>query len=454
MSPSMLHPVPGDASRLKLDTLIRLRWLAVAGQMISLLTVYWGLGFPLPLGPSFAAVSTSVWLNIILRLRFPASKRLSEGQALIYLGYDVAQLAVLLCLTGGMQNPFAFLFLVPVMVSAASLPPTRTLMLGAFVLILAAILTRWHQPLPWYPGVTYQAPILYVAGMWCALASSMVFMALYAFRVAKEARQLSDALTATELVLAREQHLSQLDGLAAAAAHELGTPLATIALVAKELERDLPKQGPHVDDINLLRDQIKRCREIMAKLTSLGESGDIHFARMPMSHLIEEAVAPHRDFGIAIEVVLSGDGAEPVGQRNPGLLYGLGNLIENAVDFARSKVMIQAHWTVSEVVIEIVDDGPGFPPDIMDRLGEPFVTTRGNGQQDADGDYNVGMGLGFFIAKTLIERTGGVMRLENRPLPAHGARIRITWPRDALDTTQDDMPALAELPLGRAVLMR
>jgi two-component system sensor histidine kinase RegB len=439
MSPASLRLPFQETSRLRLDTLIRLRWLAVAGQTIALLTVYWLLGFPLPLGPCFAAVAVSAWLNVILRLKYPATKRLSDGEALLYLGYDVAQLAVLLYLTGGLQNPFAFLFLVPVMVSAATLKPKLTLALGVSVLIVAGALAFVHWPLPWYPVESFSTPVLYVVGMWAALACSMMFMGLYAFRVAAEARQLSDALTATELILAREQHVSQLDGLAAAAAHELGTPLATIALIAKELERDLGRDPVHAEDIVLLREQIQRCRGILSKLTSMGESGDAHYDRMPLSHLIEEVVDPHRHFGIDIEVELNGDGPEPVGRRNPGILYGVGNIVENAVDFARTKVKIEAHWSARQVIIEILDDGPGFPPDIMDRLGEPYVTTRGRDtRRGVDGEYNVGLGLGFFIAKTLLERTGAVMRLENRTLPETGARVRITWPRAAMDTEREE----------------
>jgi len=437
-----------EPSRLRLDTLIRLRWLAVAGQTVALVVVYWFLEFPLPLGPCFAAVAVSAWLNVILRLRFSASKRLTDDQALAYLGYDVGQLAVLLYLTGGVQNPFTVLFLVPVMVAAASLPPRNTLILGSSVLIASGLLALDHLPLPWFPGQSFQAPTIYIVGIWFALASSMVFMGLYAFRVAAEARQLSDALLATELVLAREQHISQLDGLAAAAAHELGTPLATINLVAKDLETALRSDPVHGEDVRLLREQITRCRDILGKLTSLGQQGDEHFDRMPLSHLIEEVIEPHRDFGIDIAVRLSGDGPEPVGQRNPGIIYGLGNIIENAVDFARTKVDVEAIWDEDEVAVTITDDGPGFPPDIMDRLGEPYVTTRGRDtRRGVEGEYNVGLGLGFFIAKTLMERTGAAMRLDNRETPEHGARVRIVWPREALDTIRDEVRPEA----GRAI---
>ena len=195
-------------------------------------------------------------------------------------------------------------------------------------------------------------------------------------RSPRKSRQLADALAATELVLAREQHLSQLDGLAAAAAHELGTPLSTIAVIAKELENAIPAQAPHGEDVRLLREQAKRCRDILAKLTELSASGE-PFDRMPLSALIEEVVAPHRNFGVTIDVSVPPErSAEPVGARNPAILYGLGNLLENAVDFARERVVVGAQWNEDAVDVSISDDGPGFAPEIMDRIGEPYVTSR------------------------------------------------------------------------------
>jgi two-component system sensor histidine kinase RegB len=267
-----------------------------------------------------------------------------------------------------------------------------------------------------------------------ALASTMVFMAHYAFRVSQEARLLSDALMATELVLAREQHISQLDGLAAAAAHELGTPLGTITLIANDLRRDLATHPVHGEDVKLLAEQARRCREILSKLTAMKTEGDAHFDRMALSHLIEEVVDPHRGADVTIDVALDGEGPEPVGRRNPGVLYGLGNILENAADFATGRITVTARWTPTTVVVMVEDDGPGFAAEIIDRLGEPYVTTRGRDlRRGIEGDFNVGLGLGFFIAKTLLERSGATLRFENRRLPALGARVRIVWPREALE---------------------
>ena len=423
---------------LRLRTLVRLRWLAVIGQTGAVAGVYYLLGFPLPFGLCLAAIALSAWLNIFLSLRWRKSVRLQSPQAGLFLGYDVIQLAVLLYLTGGLENPFAFLFLVPVTISATSLPLKWTLWLGALAFVCATFLAFEHLPLPWNPQSPLVLPPAYVAGMWAAIVCGVVFSAIYARRIAEEARQMSAALSATEMVLAREQRLSALDGLAAAAAHELGTPLATIALVAKELKRELPPDGPHTDDIDLLIGQAGRCREILSRLANRDAETDEIYQRTKLSVMIEDLIAPLRGSDVEISVDATpgnaATAAEPVFRRNPAIAYGLGNLLENAVDFAESKVGVEARWTEANVSIAVGDDGPGFHQDVFDRLGDPFVTTRrGYGMEAGDETRHEGMGLGFFIAKTLLERSGAGVSLANRPPPAHGAVVQVVWPRAAVD---------------------
>src|SRR5688572_11590605 len=413
--------------RLRLSTLIRLRWLAVIGQTAAILVVGLWFEFPLPFGACFALISLSAWLNLGLRIVFPASHRLDPNWATLLLAYDILQLAGLLYLTGGLENPFAILLLGPVMVSATTLPPDKTFLLGAMALAAATVLVFIHQPLPWFPAEEFRAPLHYVGGVWVALGCALIFMAFYAFRVAEEARQLADALAATELVLQREQHLSALDGLAAAAAHELGTPLATIALVANELARELPPGDPRAEDVELIRTQSQRCREILSKIASLSSAPEEHLGQMPLSLLLEEITAPHRNFGISIEIETTGEGPEPVAARNPGVAHGLGNLVDNAVDFAEREVRLSAEWTSDAVRVTIADDGPGFAADLIDRLGEPYVTTRRLSVKPTD--EHGGLGLGIFIAKTLLERSGARLVLANRKPPEKGALVAIEWTR-------------------------
>jgi two-component system sensor histidine kinase RegB len=416
----------------RLDTLVRLRWLAIIGQSTAVLVVYYGLDFPLPIWACLAVIALSAWLNVALRIRFHMTQRLEPNRAAWLLAFDIAELAVLLFLTGGLQNPFAFLFLGPVLLSATALPPRFTLLLGAFAVLCATVLVFVHYPLPWDSEDPLQLPPIYMMGVWLSILLAIGFIGVYAWQITEESRQLTDALAATELVLAREQHLSQLDGLAAAAAHELSTPLSTISVIAKELENAIAPNAPHGDDVRLLREQAKRCRDILAKITELSSSGE-PFDRMPLTALIEEVVAPHRNFGVAIDVTVPPDrGSEPVGARNPAILYGLGNLLENAVDFARERVVVRAHWNADAVDVTISDDGPGFAADILDRIGEPYVTSRRRSPHNTD-EEPTGLGLGFFIAKTLLERSGATLTFENGSFPDRGAIIRLRWRRNEFE---------------------
>ncbi|MGA7349424.1 MAG: ActS/PrrB/RegB family redox-sensitive histidine kinase [Pseudolabrys sp.] len=412
----------------RLDTLVRLRWLAIIGQSTAVLVVYYGLDFDLPIYACVAAIILAAWLNVALRLRFHMTQRLEPDRAAWLLAFDIAELAVLLFLTGGLQNPFAFLFLGPVLLSATALPPRFTLMLGGFAVACATVLVFVHYPLPWDSEDPLQLPPIYMIGVWMCILLAIGFIGVYAWQITEESRQLSDALAATELVLAREQHLSQLDGLAAAAAHELGTPLSTISVIARELERAIAADAPHGDDVRLLREQAKRCRDILAKLTELSAGGE-PFDRMRLTALIEEVVAPHRNFGVTIDVITPSDrAAEPVGARNPAILYGLGNLLENAIDFAHDRVLVDAKWDEDSVAVTISDDGPGFAPEILTRIGEPYVTSRRHHLNDT-GEEPTGLGLGFFIAKTLLERSGATLSFENRAIPERGAVVRLHWSR-------------------------
>ena len=410
----------------RLHTLLRLRWLAIIGQTTAVLGVYYAIEFPLPIWACLAVIALSAWLNVALRVRFSLTQRLEPERAAWLLAFDIAELAVLLFLTGGLENPFAFLFLAPVLLSATALPPRITVVLGVFAVACATLLVFAHYPLPWDADDPLELPWIYLLGVWLSILLSIGFIGVYAWQITEESRQVAEALAATELVLAREQHLSQLDGLAAAAAHELGTPLSTISVVVKELELALEPDSPHADDVRLLREQAQRCRAILAKLSELSTGEP--FDRLPLAALIEEVVAPHRNFGIAIDVALAQDRAQPMGARNPAILYGLGNLLENAVDFAQARVEVIADWSDEEVAVTISDDGPGFAPEVMDRIGEPYVRSSKRRRMNATGE-TTGLGLGIFIAKTLLERSGATVDFENRAYPDRGAVTRVRWQR-------------------------
>jgi two-component system sensor histidine kinase RegB len=414
------------ARRLRVDTLIWLRWIAVFGQSSAVLVAYFVSGVGFPFLACFLIIGASVILNIALRLRFPVAHHLNDSWAANILGFDIAQLAALLALTGGLVNPFAILFLAPVMMSAVSLPLRRTLGLLVFTLVCATALQLWHWPLRWPSGEVFQPPPLYGFGLWTAIAVSAIFVTIYGNRIAEQARQLASALTATELRLARQQHLSQLDGLAAAAAHELGTPLATVALVVHELAAQPLVAAQCAEDLRLVEDQVGRCRSILGKLSSPATIEASTLEETTLGELIEEIATPHRLLDVEIVVERDGQAPEPICRRNAGIIYGLTNLVDNAVSFAESRVAIRASWTSSIVKIVIADDGPGFPPQILARLGEPYISTRG-GARRREGEVIGGMGLGLFIANALLERSGASLKIANAPPPQTGAVATIVW---------------------------
>jgi len=431
-------PATLSQSPIKLDTLIGLRWVAIAGQTAAILVVGVFLGYPMAVGACFALTAASAWLNLFLKLKFPSTHRVTDNQAAALLAYDSLQLSGLLYLTGGLENPFALLLLVPVLVSASSLAMRYTLGLGLLTIASTTLLWQYHAPLPWpdEAALDIRMPLLYVGGIWLANLSALTFAAIYTFRVTSESRKLATALAATELVLEREHHLSQLDGLAAAAAHELGTPLATITVVAKELQKELDPASPQAADVQLLVSQAERCREILGRLKSLSGETDWTRDHKPLTHFLTDAAEPYKDLDADVRIAVATQvGPEPVGRHNPATLYGIGNLIENAVDFAHHTVEVTASWTPNTVTVEIADDGPGFAPEVIDRIGEPYVTTRAAPSEPGKPDHEAGgLGLGFFIAKTFLERSGAKLKLANRPLPRTGAIVTITWPRAAYET--------------------
>ena len=411
---------------IKLATLIQVRWLAVFGQSATVLFTTFYLSFELPFALCFMVIACSAWLNLGLRLRYSANTRLSPKHATLQLGWDIFQLATLLFLTGGLQNPFIFLFLVPVLVSAASLPIRWTLGLAGFVSGLATSLSFFSFPLPWAGAAPLYIPPLFQFALWVSLHATLIFAIIYARQVARESRMMENALFAAELVLAREQQISALDGLAAAAAHELGTPLGTIALVTKEMSRALKATDPMHEDVQLLGSQVERCRSILAKLTSMSTADNSPFFHLSLQQLFADILEPFENSDVQIITHINGPDPEPVILRNPAVLYGLGNLVENAVDFARTQVELHAHWTETELHLSISDDGSGFSPEMLKKIGEPYLTSRPIAAKNSDQEAAGGLGLGFFIAKTLLERSGAKLFTGNKTQQT-GAIIKIVW---------------------------
>jgi len=415
-----------EARRLRVGTLVRLRWIAAGGQIAALLVARFALHVNFPFVSAALCSASLLFFNAYLWLKFPASKRLDEKTTTTILAVDIGQLGSMLCLTGGLTNPFAVMLIAPTMISAVSQSFTETAKLLAFAILLACVLAFLRVPLQLSDGAVVDPPFIVTVGSLVAIAVGAVFVAGYGGQVAREARQLGEALAATELILTRAQHLSQLDGLAAAAAHELGTPLATLTVIVHELSHEPRIAKLAGEDLALAEQELKRCRTILGKLSQTDREGSEPFDRVELEALLEEVAGPHRLQDIDIVVSAKGPEPRPACPRNPALLYGLRNLVENALAFASEEVRIDATWNRDKVEVAIADDGPGFSPAVLQRLGEPYISDRSAARRD---DPEAGLGLGLFIAKALLERTGAELRISNLPEPRRGALAAICWPR-------------------------
>jgi len=429
-----LKNVGSAFGRTRLRTLISLRWMAIGGQAAAVLFVHFILAFELPLAASLAAIGASAWLNVALMAVFPSQHLSSAAETAGQLAFDIVQLSVLIGLTGGLENPFLLMILAPVTVGASRLLPAYAGLLSLLALLCCVGMSVWGFDLPWRGGEDLQLPLLYQAGQLAAVAIGLVFFSVSAWRTGRDEAHLVSALDAVQAVLAREQQLSALGALAAATAHELGTPLATIYLSAKELARSVRADHPAREDIDLIIEQAERCRAILMQISQRRQATDAAMARTPLPLLIEEAAEPHIGSGIHVQCSCSplskteeGGVHAPVVIRRPEIIHALGAFIENAVSFAAGEVSVNARWSGQEIRIYITDDGAGFAPSVLAKLGEPYFSERSVEQRGG------GLGLGFFIACTLLERTGARVTPYNRQSPAKGAVVRIVWPRRSIE---------------------
>lgn len=436
---------------IRLRTLILLRWLAITGQLVALLVASRVYGVQLPVGLCLMAIGASVIANLISTFVFPENKRLSESEAMLTLLFDISQLVLLLFFTGGLNNPFALLILAPVTISATALQRRTTVLLGLAAISLVTLISVWSLPLRIGTGQVLAMPPIFEFGFWLAIVTGIVFLGLYSWRVASEIHSMADALLATQMALAREQKLTDIGGVVAAAAHELGTPLATIKLVSAELIEELADFPDLRDDAALIRDQADRCRDI---LRSMGRTGkdDLHLHYAPLTAVIREAAEPHASRGKQIHFDFapadlpahdrSGRDARPPSiRRAPEIIHGIRNLVQNAVDFATTTVWVDAEWTSAYITLRIMDDGPGFPPQLIGRIGDPFVRGRRSDPDPAQRPEYEGMGLGLFIAKTLLERSGATLTFSNgadrfaggsASADRRGAIVSVVWPHNRI----------------------
>ncbi|MBC7738665.1 MAG: ActS/PrrB/RegB family redox-sensitive histidine kinase [Candidatus Saccharibacteria bacterium] len=439
-------PQAKNADFVPLRTLTNLRWMAIVGQTVALTVAPIYFDIDLPWGLCAAAVGISIIANVIFMTVFPSTKRLAENEALAMLLFDLVQLALLLTAAGGLTNPFALLVLAPVTISATALSLRSMVIVATAAILLVGITAVFGLPLQRFDGTVLEVPPLLRTGYLLSIVIGIVFLSLYSRRVATEIRTMSNALFAAQMALAREQKLTDLGGVVAATAHELGTPLATIKLVSSEMIDELQGQDSLLQDAMLIRDQADRCRDILRTMGRAGKD-DLHLRQAPLSAVVQEAAEPHLHRGKL--VIFGADGDDPKQPsilRRPEVIHGLRNLVQNAVDFADAKVWVDTAWTPEEITVRITDDGAGFPPQMIGRIGDPFVRVKPSAQTaDLRKNYE-GMGLGLFIAKTLLERIGAEMTFANAadPFLSHkerpercGAVVLVRWPRSVIEAPAD-----------------
>lgn len=414
------YPHIGSEGGVRLGTLVTIRWMGFAGQLFALALVAFGLGFDVKGAITLPLILGLGLLNLWFALRSDTNARLRDNQTSAHLAFDLVHLAGLLFFTGGIANPFSMLMLVPTTVSATMLARKHTYGLIVLTVVLVTVIAFTPYPLPW-DGEPPAVPTLFMIALWVSLCFTIVFLATYMARVGRESRIRERALVATQFALEQEQKLAALGALAAAAAHELGTPMGTIMLAAKDLLNSWEGDDATREDLELILSETTRCRDILSELREHKKAGsDQHFVTMSVAAILREAAAPHEQRGIAIKFEVDASAQFDI-SRTPEIIHSVRSIVENAVGYARDKVTVSASAKDDTLHVVVDDDGPGFDPQIVRNLGEPYVTTR-RPRAGRDG----GLGLGLFIAKSLLERMGASVAFGSAP--SGGARTEIHWP--------------------------
>ena len=401
-------------------TLVRLRWIAIAGQLIAVNLVYNYLNLEFPIIESHIIILSGLITNLYLQFRIRVSQ-LKDIYSSFFLIYDLVQLSLLLYLTGGISNPFSLLLIVPAIVSSTFLSMGTTIILGATTVLSLFVLTKFYLPLPGVIEYGFDFPFFYLSGMLISIIVGLIFLSYFGIRFSGETKKRSEALNRLQQVIAKEYELESLGGQAAAAAHSLGTPLATITVVAKELRKEIGKESKHSKDLDLLISQTKRCGDILKKISQKQIIEDKFMSAIKLEDLLEEIL---RSFMETSNKTIKLNSEKDINKinvkRSPEIIYGLRNFIGNAVKFSDSKVEVELVSNNDAASINIHDDGPGFPDDIMEVLGEPYIKSK---SQKISGKS--GLGLGTFLGKTLLERQGAEIIFSNRK-SNNGASVKIT----------------------------
>ncbi len=403
------------------NTLTFLRYIAIFGQFLAINIVFFYLGLPFPIQLSYLVIFIGLLTNLYLQFGIRINQ-LKDFYAAIFLVFDLIQLSTLLYLTGGIFNPFCFLLIIPAIVSSTFLSMGTTIILGVITSLLLLTLSFFHLPLPGEEMNLLHFPDFYKIGIVISIFIGLIFLSYFGIRFAGETKKRSEALNKLQEVISKEYELESLGGQAAAAAHSLGTPLATISVVAKELKKEIGSDKEISKDIDLLISQTKRCSEILKQISRKQIEEDVFLSSIKFEDLLEEIINSFKETSSKEINLDSEDDKNKINiERTPEIIYGLRNFIGNAVKFSKSKVKINLKSDSQKIEIKINDDGPGIPDDIIDKIGEPYIKSKSK-----ELNLNSGLGLGTFLGKTLLERQGAILSFKkNNGLG--GALIIINW---------------------------
>ncbi len=403
------------------NTLTILRYIAIFGQFLAISIVYFYLNLPFPIELSYGVIVLGLITNLYLQLGIKINQ-LKDFYSLIFLIYDLIQLSILLYLTGGIFNPFCFLLIIPAIVSSTFLSMGSTIILGLITSLLLLIISFFYLPLPGEEMALLHFPDFYKTGIIISILIGLIFLSYFGIRFAGETKKRSEALNKLQEVISKEYELESLGGQAAAAAHSLGTPLATISVVAKELKKEIGNDKEFSKDIDLLISQTKRCSEILKQISKKQIEEDVFLSSIKFEDLLEEIIVSFKETSSKdINLIINNDHNKIAIQRTPEIIYGLRNFIGNAVKFSKSKVTINLKSDQKMIEIKINDDGPGLPEDIINKIGEPYIKSKSR-----ELSSNSGLGLGTFLGKTLLERQKAKL-LFRRKGELGGALVIISW---------------------------
>ncbi len=404
------------------STLTILRYIAIFGQFIAVNLVFFYLDLKFPIKESYVVIFIGLLTNLFLQFRVKVNQ-LKDTYASLFLLYDLFQLSALLYLTGGILNPFSILMIIPTIVSSTFLSMGTTIILGLITSLLLFVISFTHLPLPGLDSNIFSVPNYYTIGILISILIGLIFLSYFGIRFAGETKKRSEALNKLQEVISKEYELESLGGQAAAAAHSLGTPLATISVVAKELKKEIGNEKEYSKDIDLLISQTKRCSEILKKISKKQIEEDNFLSSIKFEDLLQEIIDSFKETSSKhIDLVVDNDENKIAIRRTPEIIYGLRNFVGNAVKFSKSKVRISLKSDKSIIEIKINDDGPGIPEDIIQKIGEPYIKSKSK-----ELSSNSGLGLGSFLGKTLLERQGAKL-IFSRNSELGGALVILTWP--------------------------